>query len=268
MGSSTRPTSLNGGGSSTTSRCSTPSSSTTTFYRLPTAEAVEKWAAAARPGFVYAVKLGAFGSHRMKLRDPASWMANHLDRVRRLGEHLGPNLVQLPPRWKRNVDRLDEFLSIAPPTIRWAVELREPSWLHRRRVRCAPAPRRRALHPRPVGVASVRTHRRLDVRAIPRARRAAASVPRFVRRGSPARLGGSAGTTTRSRAATCTPTSTTTGTGTPSPTPCSCVISWRGRVCSPNQRGSQPAWRRRRRREATARSRRARSSHRRRPPIG
>ena len=101
-----------------------------TFYRLPTVEAVEKWAQAARPGFLYAVKLGAFGSHRMKLRDPASWMANHLDRVRRLGEHLGPNLVQLPPRWTRNVDRLDEFLSVAPSTIRWAVELRERSWLH------------------------------------------------------------------------------------------------------------------------------------------
>ena len=53
-----------------------------TFYRLPTPEAVERWAQAARPGFLYAVKLGAFGSHRMKLRDPASWMANHLDRVR------------------------------------------------------------------------------------------------------------------------------------------------------------------------------------------
>ena len=30
----------------------------------------------------------------------------------------------------RNVERLDEFLSTAPRTIRWAVELRERSWLH------------------------------------------------------------------------------------------------------------------------------------------
>ena len=43
-----------------------------TFYRLPTAETVERWERAARPGFVFAGKLGAFGSHRMKLRDPAS----------------------------------------------------------------------------------------------------------------------------------------------------------------------------------------------------
>jgi uncharacterized protein YecE (DUF72 family) len=101
-----------------------------TFYRLPPPRTVELWAAQAPPGFLYAVKLGAFGSHRMKLRDPERWLANHLDRVDRLGPALGPNLVQLPPRWRRDVGRLDDFLAQAPSHIRWAVELREPSWLH------------------------------------------------------------------------------------------------------------------------------------------
>lgn len=101
-----------------------------TFYRLPTLEIVDKWAAQAPPGFVYAVKLGQFGSHRMKLRDAASWLPNHMDRVERLGSALGPTLVQLPPRWRRNVERLDEFLTAASRTVRWAVELRDPSWLH------------------------------------------------------------------------------------------------------------------------------------------
>lgn len=101
-----------------------------TFYRLPTATTVERWAADAPRGFVYAVKLGAFGSHRMKLRDTSSWLPNHLDRVERLGDHLGPTLVQLPRQWKRNAERLDEFLTAAPPRMRWTVELREPSWLH------------------------------------------------------------------------------------------------------------------------------------------
>jgi uncharacterized protein YecE (DUF72 family) len=100
-----------------------------TFYRLPSVATVDTWARAAPPGFLYAVKLGAFGSHRMKLGDAASWLSNHLDRARRLGHALGPTLVQLPPRWKRNVARLDEFLNAAPTTMRWAVELREPSWL-------------------------------------------------------------------------------------------------------------------------------------------
>lgn len=101
-----------------------------TFYRLPPPSTVEAWAAQAPNGFVYALKVGAFGTHRMKLRDAASWLPNHVDRARRLGPALGPSLVQLPPRWKRNLERLEEFLSAAPDTMRWAVELREPSWLH------------------------------------------------------------------------------------------------------------------------------------------
>lgn len=102
----------------------------TTFYRLPTQTAVDQWAAQAPKGFVYALKLGQFGSHRMKLKDAASWLPNHLDRADRLGSSEGPTLVQLPPRWRRNIERLDEFLTVAPQTMRWAVELREPSWLH------------------------------------------------------------------------------------------------------------------------------------------
>jgi uncharacterized protein YecE (DUF72 family) len=101
-----------------------------TFYRLPERGTVERWAAQAPPNFVYAVKLGQFGSHRMKLRDAKRWLPNHLDRVARLGRSQGPTLVQLPPRWHRNVTRLDEFLSVAPQGSQWAVELRDPSWLH------------------------------------------------------------------------------------------------------------------------------------------
>ena len=101
-----------------------------TFYRLPAEQTVDGWAAQAPPGFLYAVKVGQFGSHRMKLRDPGRWLTNHLARAERLGPSLGPNLVQLPPHWRRDVARLDEFLARAPRHIRWAVELREPSWLH------------------------------------------------------------------------------------------------------------------------------------------
>lgn len=103
------------------------------FYRLPSTDMADNWGAQAPAGFVYALKLGQFGSHRMKLRDGVSWLPNHLDRARRLGASMGPTLVQLPPRWKRNVERLDEFLTAATelgPEVRWSVELREESWLH------------------------------------------------------------------------------------------------------------------------------------------
>ena len=103
-----------------------------TFYRLPSPSTVERWADQAPDGFVYATKLGQFGSHRMKLRDAQSWLPNHLDRLDRLGPHAGPTLVQLPPRWHRDAERLDDFLAVAgtAPGRRWAVELRDPSWLH------------------------------------------------------------------------------------------------------------------------------------------
>lgn len=100
-----------------------------TFYRLPAASTVEGWEAQAPDGFCFAVKVGQFGSHRMKLRDPASWVPRHLDRIRRLGRHLGPNLVQLPPKWRCDPARLDELLAVAPRDVRWAVEVRDPSWL-------------------------------------------------------------------------------------------------------------------------------------------
>ena len=101
-------------------------------HLLPTAteSAVESWAAQPPPGFVYSLKLGSFGSHRMKLSDAQSWLPNHLDRLDRLGAAVGPTLVQLPPKWHRNAARLDEFLSVTPLGRRWAVELREPSWLN------------------------------------------------------------------------------------------------------------------------------------------
>ncbi len=101
-----------------------------TFYRLPAETTVARWATAAPRGFTYAVKLGAFGTHRKKLGDPESWLPHHVDRFARLGAALGPTLVQLPPRWHRDVGRLERFLTLAPRELRWAVELREPSWLH------------------------------------------------------------------------------------------------------------------------------------------
>jgi uncharacterized protein YecE (DUF72 family) len=101
----------------------------TTFYRLPSEAMVRAWAEQAPPGFLFAVKVGRFGTHRKKLRDPEFWMANHVERIRPLGAALGPNLLQLPPRWGVDTGRLDALLEIAPRDWRWAVEVRDPSWL-------------------------------------------------------------------------------------------------------------------------------------------
>jgi uncharacterized protein YecE (DUF72 family) len=106
-----------------------------TFYRLPEAGTFTAWRAQAPPGFVFALKVSQFGTHRLKLRDPARWLPNYVSRALLLGETLGPNLVQLPPRWKRDAGRLEEFFRFATAErseakLRWAAEFRDPSWLH------------------------------------------------------------------------------------------------------------------------------------------
>lgn len=101
-----------------------------TAYRLPSEETVARWAEGAPDGFTYAVKVSQYGTHRRRLREPSSWKPTHVERIAGLGAHLGPQLLQLPPRWRRDVPRLDEALAAPPRTGRWAVEVRDPAWLH------------------------------------------------------------------------------------------------------------------------------------------
>lgn len=100
-----------------------------TFYRLPEAATFERWRDAAPKGFCYALKFSRYGTHLKRLKDAADTIGLFIGRARLLGPSLGPILVQLPPRWRVNADRLAGFLESTPRQYRWAVELREPSWL-------------------------------------------------------------------------------------------------------------------------------------------
>lgn len=100
-----------------------------TFYRLPTGSTVEAWRDRAPAGFVHAVKCSRYGTHRKRLTDPDTWLPAFVERIAPLGPALGPVLVQLPPRWRANPARLEAFLAVAPVGLRWAVEVRDPSWL-------------------------------------------------------------------------------------------------------------------------------------------
>jgi len=100
-----------------------------TFYHLPRAETFEKWREQAPEGFCFVLKFSRYGSHLKRLKDPESTIGLFLERAGRLGPHLGPILVQLPPHWHADPQRLDAFLRAAPREHRWAVEFRDRSWL-------------------------------------------------------------------------------------------------------------------------------------------
>jgi uncharacterized protein YecE (DUF72 family) len=100
-----------------------------TFYGLPAAKTFEAWRQAAPEGFCYVLKFSRYGSHIKRLLTPEGTIGLFLERASCLGPLLGAILVQLPPRWHVNPERLEAFLDVAPQEYRWAVEFRDASWL-------------------------------------------------------------------------------------------------------------------------------------------
>jgi len=74
------------------------------------------------------VKASRFLTHRKKLKEAAEPLERMLGRARLLGQHLGPVLYQLPPRWHANVDRLREFIALLPADRTHVFEFRDPTW--------------------------------------------------------------------------------------------------------------------------------------------
>ena len=98
------------------------------FYRLPAVAALESWCRETPPEFCFAVKASRYITHNRKLNNPESANEKFISLVENLGRRLGPILFQLPPSWKVNVDRLDQFLAALPRTHRYAFEFRNPTW--------------------------------------------------------------------------------------------------------------------------------------------
>lgn len=98
------------------------------FYRLPEKKTFAAWRDATPDGFLFSVKASRYLTHMKKLKDPQQPLEKLLDRVDALGDKLGPILFQLPPRWKLNVERLEDFLKALPDSYRYAFEFRDESW--------------------------------------------------------------------------------------------------------------------------------------------
>jgi uncharacterized protein YecE (DUF72 family) len=98
------------------------------FYRLPASSAIEGWCRETPPGFCFAVKASRYITHNRKLNDPKETVEKFMNGIEKLERRLGPILFQLPPGWKLNLDRLEDFLSGLPKHHRYAFEFRNPTW--------------------------------------------------------------------------------------------------------------------------------------------
>ena len=98
------------------------------FYRLPAPTALEGWCRETPSNFCFAVKASRFITHNKKLRDPKQTVKKFMTVIEKLERRLGPILFQLPPSWRVNVERLEEFIAALPPAHRYAFEFRHESW--------------------------------------------------------------------------------------------------------------------------------------------
>jgi len=67
-------------------------------------------------------------THIARLRDVDEPLRYFLETARKLGPKLGPILFQLPPNFKKDLDRLNDLLTQFPADLRCAWEFRHESW--------------------------------------------------------------------------------------------------------------------------------------------
>lgn len=99
-----------------------------TFYRLPSSKTFENWSKNTPDNFLFSVKASRLITHNKKLIDSERTLEVFLDRVNHLKEKLGPILFQLPPAWKINVERLENFISKLPKGYQFTFEFRNSTW--------------------------------------------------------------------------------------------------------------------------------------------
>lgn len=98
------------------------------FYHLPKAETFANWRKKTPKDFLFSVKGSRYITHNKKLITDDDSVEHFLDQASKLKEKLGPILFQLPPGWKLNLARLEEFLSKLPKRYRYTFELRNHTW--------------------------------------------------------------------------------------------------------------------------------------------
>jgi uncharacterized protein YecE (DUF72 family) len=107
-----------------------------TFYRTPTERMVDGWRDKTPPAFIFAAKVPQVITHEKVLENCGDELGAFLKVMGRLGDKLGPLLFQFRyfkkaefPDPKPFIDRLERFLPALPHEIRFAVEVRNKTFV-------------------------------------------------------------------------------------------------------------------------------------------
>ena len=99
-----------------------------TFYRMPRAELLERWAGEVPANFRFVLKAPQRITHMQRLKDAEDSVAYFLKVAGTLKQRLGPLLFQLPPFFHKDARRLSDFFRLLPVNCRAAFEFRHQSW--------------------------------------------------------------------------------------------------------------------------------------------
>lgn len=99
-----------------------------TFRRLPEESTLTRWREQTPDEFRLALKASQRITHWARLAGADEAVSTFLDRAKVLGERLGPILFQCPPTLRYDGGLIEAFLAYLPPTFRYAMEFRHPSW--------------------------------------------------------------------------------------------------------------------------------------------
>ncbi len=101
-----------------------------TFRAAVTQQLLADWIGAASADFMFAIKAPQLITHILRLRGVEKATTDFLASLKPLAKagKLGPVLFQLPPNFKCDLLRLDDFLKGLPRKTRVTMEFRHPSW--------------------------------------------------------------------------------------------------------------------------------------------
>lgn len=102
----------------------------TTFYSIPSADMVKRWADETPEGFEFCLKLPKSLTHNGLLQPALPGTLDFLARMKGLGDRLGPLFAQLPPSYSpSSFADLEAFLTALPhDEAEFALEVRHPDW--------------------------------------------------------------------------------------------------------------------------------------------
>ncbi|MCD6052515.1 MAG: hypothetical protein K0Q55_3933 [Verrucomicrobia bacterium] len=99
-----------------------------TFRRLPSDKTLANWIAQTPAQFRFTLKAPEVITHHQRLKDSGAIMERFAEAALKLGDKRGALLFQLPPYFKCDSARLEDFLAAFPKNLVPAFEFRHASW--------------------------------------------------------------------------------------------------------------------------------------------